>query len=176
MNQDLGRRLVDLERTLGAAAGPAVVPPMLVLLAFDGEAGLAEAFADELRDHFYGQAPDLFVEVLEFTLPRPLGLKPAWCPPRAWLDYQPSDAELADLRPDLRPPTEPRPDWRPPMQTTEADPDTSPPPSPSDSPADAPSAPQEPAESLGDRLRRALRERAHSAPVDVPGEEDDAHA
>jgi hypothetical protein len=172
VNENLGRRLLDLERSLGVVAGPAAIPSMVVLLAFEGESGLAEAFADELRDHFYGQAPDLFVEVLEFSLPRPLGLKPAWAPPRAWLDYPPSAAELADLRPDLRPPTAPRADWSPPMPQ---DPEIKPAP-PSDSPADAPGAPQEHAGSPGDPLRRALRRMASSAPESVPDEKGDADA
>lgn len=103
------RRLVSLERQLTASAWAA--PQMVVLLAFEGEHEDAAAFAADLHQRFEPEAPDLYIEILDFTFPRPSGLKPAWQSPRQWLDYRPSLAELSDLRPDLRPPAAPRPDW-----------------------------------------------------------------
>lgn len=126
MNSDLGRRLIDLERSLGAHDGGAA-PRMVTLLAFAGEDDQAAAFASELREHF--REASTYVEVLDLTGPRPEGLKPAWAAPRLWLDYTPSPAELADLRPDLRPPTAPRADWNPTM--------------PSETPENAPAAAQD---------------------------------
>jgi hypothetical protein len=126
VNPDLGRRLIDLERSLGTRSSGAA-PAMITLLAFGGEQDHAAAFANELREHFREASP--YVEVLDLTGPRPLGLKPAWATPCLWLDYTPSPLELADLRPDLRPPTAPRADWNPPM--------------PSETSANAPAAAQD---------------------------------
>jgi len=106
------RDLVREALAARAAASAGSVPGMIVLLAFEGEHAAAATFAEALRVHLGEAAP--YIETLDFTFPRPPGLKPAWTPPRQWIDYQPSAAELTDLRPDLRPPTSPRADWSPP--------------------------------------------------------------
>ena len=113
---DVVRRLLDLEANLEASRTVAVVPGMVTLLVFsDDSLEAATRFKGALREHFREVKPDLFVEVLEFTFPRPHGLKAAWVPPRQFLDYQPAPVELHDLRPDLRPPPPgvARMDWNP---------------------------------------------------------------
>jgi hypothetical protein len=114
---DLERRFRSVESaTKRALAGSAVVPGMVTLLVFaDDLLDDARAFAGALREHFRESRPDLYVEVLEFTFPRPHGLKAAWQTPRQFLDYQPDPVELHDLRPDLRPPPPGvvRMDWNP---------------------------------------------------------------
>ena len=114
---DLERRLRSID---GAAqrvlVGAGAVPAMVTLLAFsDDDHGAARAFGDDLRERFREERPDLHVEVLQFDFPRPRGLKAAWQEPRVFIDYAPSQAELADLRPDLRPPPPgvTRRDWIP---------------------------------------------------------------
>lgn len=89
---------------------------MVTLLSFsDDDHGAARAFGDALREHFSDARPDLHVEVLDFPFPRPAGLKAAWKEPRLFIDYQPSQLEVSDLRPDLRPPPPgvTRNDWIP---------------------------------------------------------------
>ena len=112
----MARRLLNLEARLGPG-GRASSPSMVTLLVFADDALVdARAFAEALRKHFRDARPDLFVEVVEFPIPRPAGLKPAWAPPRLYFDYEPTAHELADLRPDLRPPPPGirRQDWLPP--------------------------------------------------------------
>ena len=116
MIPDYTRRLLDLEARI-ASGGTVAAPRMVTLLVFsddDGEA--ARAFGDDLREFFRAARPGLYVEILEFTFPRPAGLKAAWAPPRLFVDYEPAAHELADLRPDLRPPPPGirRQDWLPP--------------------------------------------------------------
>lgn len=112
---DLEQRLVALERLAAHGAGR-ISPAMVTILVFgdDNEADVAR-YHDELEHHFIGTDVMVFIETLRLAQPRPPGLKAAWTPPRMWIDYRPTPAELADLRPDLRPPAYPRPDWSPPM-------------------------------------------------------------
>ena len=108
---DLGNLVRRLQRLEAAQPRSTQAPAMITVLAFQGEHEAAHAYASEVRAHFHDAPPH--VEVLQHTVPRPVGLRPAWASPRAWLDYLPSPQEVSDLRPDLRPSPVPRADWSP---------------------------------------------------------------
>jgi hypothetical protein len=110
--------LVRLERALDQveaileAVDPSPRPELIVLEVFTDDTREAVlTYTDQLWERF----PRSLVVTIEALCERPAGNKMPWTTPRAWLDYEPTEEEVANLRTTPGAQLAATPDWSPPI-------------------------------------------------------------
>jgi hypothetical protein len=107
----LKRALDEVEAILDSVDPPPLPAVIVVGVFMDDSREDVLKYTDQLWERF----PKSLVITVEAVCPRPPGLKAAWTSPRAWLDYETQEREVANLTPDLKGQSTATTYWNPPF-------------------------------------------------------------